>query len=472
MKFRASPMLGLVFSDGAILCAQVAGGARGIVVQKVGRFTPTADATGDGTQQGAALGTFLREHGFTASRAVIGVPARWLLSQEKELPPTGDEEAKAILRLHAERMTMADNAPMVADFTGSFSASTASRVLLVAMLRTHLDQVTRTAEAAGLSIAAVTSTALATARYLNAASESPLVLLSDRGAELVVPRDGAPRTLRHVAFATRGPGGLAAASAELRRALAMAGGAGTGVMLWDGAGLAGPESRELAERLKVDVRSQPTIASLGATVEQTALNGAAVGRPAEAYLPAIALAGAGLDRSRLPVDFASPRLAPVVQGRFGRRTVWAIAIAVLSIVGLATLYTMVQQREAEAVMLNTQLTTLEADVKAAKANIERVSYGRTFFEARPDALACLREVTLAFDYDEPIWTTAFNLRSNGKGQIQGKATNQQIVLTVTDRLRANPHFANVQQDDLREAGGSSGGQEVTFTISFTYLGDE
>jgi hypothetical protein len=470
MTFRASPILGLAVGEGGILCAQVAGGARGAVVQKVGWFTrPIAAATDAITpeQEGALLGAFLKEHGFSATRAVVGVPARWLLSQEKELPPAGVDEAKAILRLHAERMMLADSAPMVADFAGDLRASP-PRVLLVALLQSHLDRLSKMIGAAGLSTVAVTSTALAAARFSDETSSVPFVMLGDKSAELVVARNGAPRALRHVSITVRGPSGAGGAASDLRRAMAMAGGSDAGVTVWDGVGLDRHEWDDLASRLKTTVHHGPGVERAGTSIATGALNGAAGGRSVDAYLPAVALAAAGLKRAGLPIDFAHPRLQAVAPRRIGRRGMWSAAFVLLAVVCLASLYVTVQQREAQAVELDSKLKAIADDAKAAQANIDRVAFGRTYFESRPPTLQCLRDVSLAFDYDEPIWATSFTLRDNGRGQLQGRASDQRLVLMVNDRLKANPRFANVQLVDSRDTGGNS--REVVFSISFNYVG--
>jgi hypothetical protein len=43
------------------------------------------------------------------------------------------------------------------------------------------------------------------------------------------------------------------------------------------------------------------------------------------------------------------------------------------------------------------------------------------------------------------------------------------VLALSDRLKANPKFQDVQLIDSREAAGSS--RDVAFSITFTYTGE-
>src|SRR5207245_1243173 len=77
----------------------------------------------------------------TASRAVIGLPARWLFAVEKELPPAGEAEARSALRLQAERLALAESGEVVCDFVGRPNSGAPTRVLLVGMLRQRLERV-------------------------------------------------------------------------------------------------------------------------------------------------------------------------------------------------------------------------------------------------------------------------------------------------------------------------------------------
>src|SRR5688500_1538278 len=110
-----SGFLGIAVGDRSIAVAEVApsrgSGARDRwEVRRVAEFVPPApDATGaatgaapvDAATAGAALGRFLRENGFAGGRAVVGVPARWLVAREREVPPAGLEQAAEVLRMQA-----------------------------------------------------------------------------------------------------------------------------------------------------------------------------------------------------------------------------------------------------------------------------------------------------------------------------------------------------------------------------------
>ena len=108
---------------------------------------------------GVALAAFLREKRFTASRVVAGVPARWLIASEKDIPPANEQQAVAALSLQAERAAGEGN-EIVFDFSGEPNPQASSRVLLVGIARQQFDRVNRILDTAGLAILAITSTGL------------------------------------------------------------------------------------------------------------------------------------------------------------------------------------------------------------------------------------------------------------------------------------------------------------------------
>src|SRR3954452_12341213 len=93
------PMLGIAVGDRAWTIAEVTPSRlqRGSWdVRRVAEFVPPAPTTGthaDPATAGQALAQFLREHSFSARGAVLGVPAKWIIGRDKELPPSGPQQA-------------------------------------------------------------------------------------------------------------------------------------------------------------------------------------------------------------------------------------------------------------------------------------------------------------------------------------------------------------------------------------------
>ncbi|HVT90923.1 MAG TPA: pilus assembly protein PilM, partial [Tepidisphaeraceae bacterium] len=202
MKLGSSNVLGIALADRTIAVAQVGGKSDAGQGSQAAIFTLPADVSIDKPEAvGNALAGFLKQKGFSASRVVVGVPAKWLMAVEKDVPPASKEQMRSMLRLQAERLSLADSGEVVFDFAGEHQANRPGNVLLVAMLKKQLDRVTQIAEAAGLTIVAVTPTTLAlasvSARANKAASDRPMVVLAGHGAEIVWQRQGMPRMLRH-----------------------------------------------------------------------------------------------------------------------------------------------------------------------------------------------------------------------------------------------------------------------------------
>lgn len=465
MNLGASSFLGIALSDRAIACAQVtvSGGSR--TVQRLGSLALPADAPLDNpSAAGKALAAFLRQRRFSGSRAVVGVPARWTIAVEKELPPADAHQARGILSLHSERLSLADSGELVFDYAGAYDRQAASRVLLVGMPRNRLEQVRQLMQSAGLSMVGVTSSALALAWAGRSDGQSlPMVLLCEQGVEMVWEERGHPRMLRYLSVpASNGHGpSMSTLGAELRRAVTLGPSSGAGVLLWDSVGLSEEQVAELSGRIGTTVRPGRMAAMLKAA--------AAPAADADRHAAAIALGLAGAQR-QLPLDFSRSKLAPPRQRRFGRRTIWGVVLGLTVIGAVAALYADTQNRRVLLAELRQQLKGLEPQVKQAQQNLERIDYGRGFFETRPQMLECLREITLTFRADERIWATSFTMRDSGKGQLIGKASDQRTVLALLDRLKKNSRFASATLLDMREASDRS--REVAYSIALEFKAPE
>ena len=499
MILRSSNVLGVSLSDRTVSCAEVAvsGGKR--VVRRLATFVLPAELSFDKPDAlGAALGMFLKQNGFTASRAAVGIPAKWLIAMEKELPPAPENEARSMLRLQAERLAVSDSGEMVFDYAGRIEPNQSNKVLLVGLLRQRLTQIESIFEAARVSVTAVTSSALTLAQGARGADHGlPMLLLGRQGAEMVWRHEGTPRMLRHVlvmAVNSHGPVTMGPLGSELGRAVALtrANGnikAASDLMLWDGVGLSGAQVAELAERSGVRVHASDamTMLSLEPTKTAVAEDGNVgeqdAGVVAESFAPAIALAAAAGDRSLLPLDFTRSQLTPKRERRVGSRTGWSIAGAVLLVLLIAGLYYVDEKRQSELDGINAEMDAKKAKIQSAQTIMGRMDYTKAYFDARPPVLECLREVTLSFRDDEKIWTTSLSLREEErrtekekklppirKGQLQGKAFDSTVVYTMLDRLRKNPKFQDVKLQKVSDVGGKS--REVTFSATFNFIAPE
>ena len=464
MAIGGGTLLSLVLGDRSATLTQVVIDKTTRVLERVGRFdapegTRLLDRPAD---HGAALATFLASHGFNAKRAVVGVPARWLIAQERDLPPIDVNGAADLLRLAAERLSVAESGTMVADYAGVIDSKNAGRVLLVGMLKPQLDRVRQFVEAAGLQLAAVCPTSLAVARL--AGGGRNVLRLSDDGAELVLQQGENPRTLQPLTP------DLVALGGELRRTLTMRGAANAELVIADAVGLSESQSSDLASRL-----ATPPLQfgdALGVSVDNAARNGQADTLAPGTAWPGVALALAAVDKRGLPVDFTDTKLAVVPPRRFGRRTILAAVAGLAAVVGLVSLYNAANAAEEHERDLARQVAETEKPVKEAKASIARISYGRTYFDRRPALLDCLRELTMAFGYGGGIHVSQVTFNPGGKCQVTGKADDpnraDQLISELNNRLLANKNFENVGRATVTE-GGTKDVKVKTFSIEFNFV---
>jgi hypothetical protein len=489
--------LGIAISQRSLAIAEVAASRGRCEVRRVAEFTGGGEPDAiiaRPAETGEALARFLRQNGFSASRAVIGVPAKWVVAREKDLPPTDEQQATDILRLQAERLFSSELKGLVFDYAGTADPSKPTRVLLMAMPRERVEQASAMAEAAGLTIQGVVPTTLALAEAPAQARDALLLNVGNDAVELAAQAGGSTRLLRHLPVrptslvsqnGTR-ESAVGALASEIKRVIALIpseakpsalnGESGIRaprtILLWDSLGLDSAHADLLAESAGVNVEAQGDLAAMGLL--------APTGEPPPAdplrFAPAVALALAGAraaareaeKRQTLPVNFLSPRLAPPRRARVGRRTVWAGIIAAVLLVTFGALGYDLYNRQRDLSKLQNELASMGLDVKAVENLNDRVKSARGHFMGRPPLLECLRELTLAIPLNERLYVTNFHLRDNRKGTVAGRSSDQKNVLALMDRLRASKKFTDVKLVNMQDAGGSS--REVSFTLSYTFIG--
>lgn len=475
LSLRPGSLLGIAISDREIVVAQVAG-RRGRLQNYLRWEIPEGVSFVQPRVLGERLAAVLKEKGFTADKAVLGVPARWLIAERRELPPVGREQALSLMRLQAERLSAGagsgpgDESGIVFDVAGDLSASQATNGLLVGISSMRLDQLRALCDAADIEPVGVTATGLALSQTFRRDTGDVLVLFGGHGTELVRRDEGQAVGLRHLnGVPTSGQGVLPALTAELSRALTLGSSSAhpaQSVVLIGESSLPETGYSELSERLGREVRSTTPLEALAEMSTVGSLNGEAQGVMTERIWPAIALAGLGAVAGRLPVNFLDPRLALPKESRISRPVVLGTLAGLLAVAALVWLILAVRSAEQEATFLEKELEDRAADIEAAQATIDEVRIGRTYFEKRPAILDPLADLARAFPEEGTIWVSTFTMRPDGKGQIVGRASDQQAILDVRDALMANPAFQNLQLPDQREASGRRG--EWSFTLSFTY----
>jgi hypothetical protein len=99
-----------------------------------------------------------------------------------------------------------------------------------------------------------------------------------------------------------------------------------------------------------------------------------------------------------------------------------------------------------------------------------MQFAESFQTGRPRYLACLRDLTAALPAEGQMYFLDFTLATDMKGQVSGQTASDQNVLSFLDKLNAGGHFVDTNcRIYSREAHDARGGNEVSFTLMFTYV---
>jgi hypothetical protein len=467
-------MLGLAVSEQAIAVVEVGGGhGRHKVVRAAELSLPDGIAATDPAALGKALRQFLRRERFSASHAVIGLSARWLVVKEKSLPPTAPDLMRGMLTIAAEREFASDSEDLVVDYANLPAAGDGGqRVLLAAASRPTIELLSAAADQAGLKVEAVTSSmmalAAASARQANASRRMILNIVSC-GAELCLQEKGAVRLLRRFSLPPCGAAPaedwIGSLAGELRRVTALMPGedsAGAELLVWDGIGLSSGALDTLGRRLSMTALVCRFPADLG-------LDGDAAKAPGQAAAAA-ALALARLGGKGLAADFMHSRLTPPRERTLKGKVPWMVGIGVVVLAAASLLTWDWYTAQRDVAELKANIAKNGTQFKNAQAFVDRAAMARGWYDRRPKFLDGLREVTTAFPVEGRIWATSIALGEDMHITLLGKATDHSAVTELMDRLSKNPKLADVKSLYSREVGG--GTTDVSFAITLTFAKPE
>ena len=459
--------LGLALDERRIVAAQVVSAGGRCSVGRVGEFVLPDGLTWDSPREvGERLGPWLRERGF-AREAVFGLPAQWLVTASRAVPPVTGQLLVGVLRLAAERAFSIPVDQMVCDCASVPSDGQAGTALLVGARRDRVDACREVARAAGLKVGAVTST---TAVLALLAAPGPsggvAVQLLPGALEAAIAVDGRLRAIRHQPLpGTSGSPDAGALHLGLRAVLTAANVDAERIRLYDAVGIGADVAEEAGQRLALSISCDPAlpVAGLGESAADAHL-------PPGRAAPAAGLALAGLGRLPLPFDLAAPRLTRGEARPWGRWAAWAAFLLVALLVAVVAFVADRSARKGEAHELRAKLDEMAPSIAAAEEIVDTVRLARGWYDRRPPFLDCLVGLTLAFPEAGRIWATSLAVKEDMRGVVSGKSADEQSVLDVLDALKESSGFAQVKLLYLRETRGAAG--DTAFAIAFTYAGQE
>lgn len=417
---------------------------------------------------GELLGQFIRDNGLTAKRAVIGIPAKWVMIREKNMPPSSGASVTGIVRIHAEHELSINPDDLVIDYTGNISSDKSSRLSIGAALRKNYENVLESLGSAGLKVMSVTVSVMSLGSIVSghAAQSHPeiFILLRPDYAEVLVGDSNQIVDIKHIQLDRKG--GTAFLISCLKRIISFSRvpektGEMPGLMILD--------LSDTDENYIQDIHS-----ALSSMVDITVCDELSLmkkmnmaGAPdSKEYLPSAAIIQGYYLKDSSYMDFCNSRMNEKVVRIKKNQVMWASAIAIcLIIIVLNMIYTWESDKRNVA-ELKQKLADINEDVQSARAVVQKMDYARKWYSDRPEVLRCLYELTMAFPVEGRIWATNLAINEEMNGIVSGRAVDEKSVIEVLDGLKTNSLFDNVQMIYLRETGQSS--QEVSFSVSFLF----
>ena len=461
-------MLGIAVGEKTMLVAEVHSTTGQPQVVKTAEFRyPEGTTLRDAQAVGTAFNEFLKEQGFSARAALFGLPAKWVVSKSKEVPAVGAALLADTLRLQATMEFSADLGDMVYDYASAGSSAGSTTVLLVAVPKKYIDQITQFGDAARVKPLAITPFSTALGLSAKPAADSMILLLGPSGVEFTSQQGGHPKVLRYVGASADSTRNLIG---ELRRQ-------STGpndeaspreIFVWNDSGIDEAPLKPLEQTLGLRLRDGQS-QDLGVQVAPGALNG-------RDFAAAISLAAGGVDARGTAIDFLDSRLAPPPVKRVNRQQVLGVATAVVAVLAMVFWYVSLHSREATVSSSEAQWNNDKDTRKAAENTVTKIEFAEKWHAEKPRYVSCLKDLTECVkDLNDPsasstfFFGTNFTLTEDTKGQLtgrlDGKSTNETLIFGYEEKLKGSKHFTNVRDRRVR----SENKAEITYTIDFVYV---
>jgi len=466
-------ILGIAIDDTGVVAAEVCIRSGRQEIRRAGVFEFEERLSQDNAKVlGQKLKQFLRANHFSSRRAVIGIPAKWVVTKEIVAPAAAPDVLADMLGIQAERAFSLNASELVFDYCGLTGTSEKSPVLLAAAQRQIVGQVKEMADAAGLQVRSITVSAAALGRNLSGAGPQQRYGLYARPSycEFWSQSNGRLRTVKHVPVAgtkiTASDRVELLASAVQRLILLsseQSQSAPHEVTLYDARGV----SDGIVGRLSEQLAPQITVSDGNVRL----LDGAETSEVSEnaQSIAAAALAMNSLGGDRYSIDFLNPRIGRRKKSDRSRIVSWAAIAAVVFIAGIGLFIADWHTRRADIATCTVQLEQLADDITAAREMVDRISYASSWTSQKPEFLECLRQLTLAFPESSGVWATSLALSEEAEGSLVGKAVDETSFYEVLNNIKQNSEFSGVMMMHLRDAGGSSGEKEFAMTFKFKGL---
>jgi hypothetical protein len=427
--------------------------------------------------------------GVRERNCVVGVPLKWVLTAQTELPPLAEADAKSLLQMEAERGFHSDVATLQISDSRSPLADGKKNVLLAGIPNTHLAALEKILAAAKLKPVSFTPAISA----LQPAVQSPKSKVQSLTASPSQTLDIGQQTLES-------SGVLALAIGERNVSLQISAGGGVVALR----SLAGTVEDEAGRRtLHADVVARETRITLGQLPDalRDAVKSIRVFGPRElaqpladelelrfeplglqvefisAYAPdefgatlpagvplsaAFSLAARFLLEQKPAFEFLPPKPTFLEQlaskyssGRL--RTTGAVAAGIAAVILGLFLF-----QQIELWHYRSQWSRIAVKVGELQAIQDNIRQYRPWYDGTFPNLAILRQLTLAFPEDGSVTAKNIEVQNGNTVTCSGTASDYASLLAMQSRLRAADGVNDVKLEQIR------GKAPMQFVFAFTF----
>ena len=452
--------LGIVFYEQTIAVAEVESNGGGCQVRRSAEFKMSDGMTIENLpSQQAKFAAFLKENGFKSRHAIVGISAKQIVSTLLKVPPIQDAQMRReTIQIHLERKLEVEFSDIVFDCWGQTSAGTDTLALMT-----------------------LKKTVAAIKAFLASFKITPLYLTANSLALDFGVSGGVDCHIVHYpasveAFVFQGQSLQAVLNVsrphrdtfdddfgdEIARQVSR--------ILW-ALSLKGDSPNYTVWTTNADAATVGQ--QLGRTFENLktrqikSIDGSAAGNLCDI---ASQLARRAVTADPTGINFLNghPHAKSVIISKQWYSRIAMVAATVLILLGLYFYGWYADCREIAQYEENLQ--SMSENVKDAEQMIKRVGTARQWFARQPVHLDNLRELTLAFPRNSDIWLTSLAVDESLNQVIAGRAMNEDAILDVVDKLKANERFKDIKLLYIRKMG--KGTDVMTFAINFHCRGEQ
>lgn len=441
--------LGLVITEDKIAAAQVEFSAGSCRVMRCGEFEFDGKTSPDNLPRYSdKFREFLKDNGFKAYKAVVGIPAKYLLITSVDVPPVKNpEQRNEIVKIGLERKSKFELSEIAFDYYWPGNGDQ-SQAAVLSTMKKYTDGITKFLSDCRIVTLCITGSSVGI--DLETSPEIACnVIIYPYAVEAVIFEEKKLKAIKH--FSSKE--GISQLPSEISKNLPWIAGenAKTKLYLFDYGSQNGSLTAKLQgsfEQTEVLVRSKERNSTSGGMLCELA-----------AKLVENAVSG-----RKIQIDLLHGHAYENKQDKLYRKIAPKIAIAgivLLVFVGLFLLKWYFDNKE--ITRLQQQISSISAEAAEAKNIIDRVGFAKSWFGSEPQYLEILRQLTLSFPQQGNVWLSTMAVDESLNQVITGKATREESVLDLLDNLNKNTAFENVKMLYMRKAGKNT--DIITFAIN-------